>query len=250
LRSGASVVLGDVPPLAFAAAERAGIPAFALANFSWDWVYACMGFDRAAADAAAAYRSAHTLFELEPAAPMEAFPAKISLGVLGRTPRTAARDVRRRLGISPDERVVLVAFKDASACALPEASPRVRYVYPDACDAKRADAVAVDGRVAFIDLVAAADAVVAKAGYGIIGDTAACGTRLLYALREGFPEDAVLGRWLAQRSGARLIATRTLARGAWLPDLEELLSAEPDEPPADRTSSAIDVLAAALTAKG
>src|SRR5262245_60780872 len=37
--AGASIVVGDVPPLAFAAAARAGIPSMAVANFTWDWIY-------------------------------------------------------------------------------------------------------------------------------------------------------------------------------------------------------------------
>jgi L-arabinokinase len=36
----ATVVAGDIPPLAFAAAHRAGIPSVAVANFTWDWIYA------------------------------------------------------------------------------------------------------------------------------------------------------------------------------------------------------------------
>src|ERR1043166_5508339 len=36
---GAGLVLGDIPPLAFEAAARAGVPSVGLANFSWDWIY-------------------------------------------------------------------------------------------------------------------------------------------------------------------------------------------------------------------
>ena len=35
----AAVVLGDIPPLAFAAAAEAGIPSIAIGNFTWDWIY-------------------------------------------------------------------------------------------------------------------------------------------------------------------------------------------------------------------
>ena len=38
--AGARLVLGDIPPLAFAAAAEAGVPSIALGNFSWDWIYA------------------------------------------------------------------------------------------------------------------------------------------------------------------------------------------------------------------
>src|SRR4051812_49105500 len=33
-------VVGDMPPLAFAAAARAGLPSAAVTNFGWDWIYA------------------------------------------------------------------------------------------------------------------------------------------------------------------------------------------------------------------
>src|SRR5688572_27232142 len=36
-RLAADIVVGDVPPVAFAAARRAGVPSVLLANFTWDW---------------------------------------------------------------------------------------------------------------------------------------------------------------------------------------------------------------------
>ena len=46
-RAGATLVVADVPPLACAAAARAGIPSIVLANFTWDWIYRGFdGFDR------------------------------------------------------------------------------------------------------------------------------------------------------------------------------------------------------------
>ena len=42
-REGVTLVVGDIPPLAFAAAARAGIPSIALGNFTWDWIYAVSG---------------------------------------------------------------------------------------------------------------------------------------------------------------------------------------------------------------
>src|SRR3954470_1397657 len=36
---GAAVVVGHTPPLAFAAAERAGVASVAIGNFTWDWIY-------------------------------------------------------------------------------------------------------------------------------------------------------------------------------------------------------------------
>ena len=36
---GADLVVGDIPPLACAAAALAGVPSIALGNFTWDWIY-------------------------------------------------------------------------------------------------------------------------------------------------------------------------------------------------------------------
>src|SRR5512144_190356 len=35
-RAGVRVVVGDIPPLAFAAASRASVPSIAISNFTWD----------------------------------------------------------------------------------------------------------------------------------------------------------------------------------------------------------------------
>ena len=57
---GADIVVGDVPPLAFAAAARAGVPSIAVANFTWDWIYSVYaGFDRSAPAVMPAIRGAY-----------------------------------------------------------------------------------------------------------------------------------------------------------------------------------------------
>ena len=56
---GAALVIGDIPPLAFAAAARAGVPSLAVANFTWDWIYSSYpAFERIAPDAIPAIRAA------------------------------------------------------------------------------------------------------------------------------------------------------------------------------------------------
>jgi hypothetical protein len=220
----ATAVLADVPPLGIAAAHAAGVPGFALANFSWDWIYARMGFAESAALAAQAYRCAHTLLALEPAAQMPAFERSVSLGTLGRASAHERHGLRKRLGVGVEERLVLVAFREAGLCKLPPPSFGIRYVRTDRGDADRSDVLAAPRDLEFVDVVKAADVVVAKAGYGIIGDTAACGTSLLYTQRSGFPEDEVLGRWLDGRAGNARVETPGLAAGTWLDELESLLT--------------------------
>jgi hypothetical protein len=234
LRDRTDLVLADVPPLAFDAAAEAGVPAVALANFSWDWIYERMGLADAATAAAAAYANAALLLELEPAAPMPGFERRVGIGLLGRRSRRTLRETRDDLMIAPGERLVLLAFRAASASVyrLPPELAGIRYALAEGAgyrDGDRHDLVVVPPGLDFIDVLAAADVVVTKPGYGIIGDAAACRTRMLYTDRPGFPEHAVLVEWLESRRATTRIEPERLKSGRWLDALVELLAADDPE---------------------
>ena len=227
LAENADFVLGDVPPLAFDAAATAGLPAVALANFSWDWIYARLGLDQASQTAANAYAREVLLLELEPSCPMPAFTRRERLGLLGRRCRRARDTIRDSLGIGEGERMVLIAIRDAqgSQCRLPPPMSGVVYMAPEAAIAERRDDVLkADPHSPFIEFVAAADAAVIKPGYGILGDTAACGTPVIYSPRSGFPEDEVLVGALSRRSCSARVETDDLKSGQWGPLLLKVLA--------------------------
>lgn len=252
LRGGFDLVFGDVPAPAFEAAAAADVESVALANFSWDWIYRELGFEAAAVTSAAMYAKAGLLLEAAPSAPMEAFPRRQSIGLVARRPAARRDSTRARLGISDEERLVLLALRpdSASLVRLPEPSPGVSYLLPAGwrCDRRRDD-LRVASSIGFLDLLEVADAVVGKPGYGLIGDVAASATRLLYVARPGFPENAVLEAWLEQRCGTRRVAREALRVGAWAQDLRALL-AEPRPAPLDLPAAevAAEVLAACLAA--
>lgn len=249
-RAGLDLVVGDVPPLAFSAAALAGLPSVAFANFSWDWIYERMGFEDAARAAARAYASADLLVELSPAAPMPAFARRVGVGVVGRRSDRTGGAVRRRLGLAPTDRMVVVAFRShwPAMLALPPRRAAVRYAVseprPD-----RDDVLVLERDVDFLDALAAADAVVAKPGYGIIGDVSRVGARLLYAERTGFPEDPVLRAWLETRQGTMPVRASSLASGRWAAALQALLELPRPRPAGDGPlQAACAELEAVLTA--
>ena len=218
------LVIGDVPPLAFDAAAAAGIASVAVANFSWDWIYEAMGFADAAGVAARAYATAERLIELEPFAPMDAFRERRSVGIIGRSSPRDRDPVRAELGVDPSRRLVLIAFREPSAgmLALPPPVDDVSFVFPSAV-AARPDVITAPDSMSFWDLMCASDCVLAKPGYGIIGDTAVTGTRLLYTERPAFPEDVVLRKWLSGREGAAAVAPDRLRDGSWGEEMAALL---------------------------
>ena len=104
---GASVVLADVPPLAFEAAAEAGVPAVGLANFSWDWIYRHLArrvpaFAKPARVAAAAYGKAHLLLELPFAGDLVAFPRREAIPMVARHQRRPREETRALLGLGPE----------------------------------------------------------------------------------------------------------------------------------------------------
>lgn len=235
------LVVGDVPSPAFEAADRVGIPSVAIANFSWDWIYGELGFAAPAAAAAAAYRRAGLLLEASPFGPMPAFPRRESVGLVAREPSARRDQTRRALGVAAEQSLVLLAFQPASAPPLVLPAPRATRVYAapagfPGCGV-RADFRALPDGVSFQDALAAADVVLGKPGYGLIGDVEAAGARFLYAPRPGFPENAVLEAHLRDRAGTAALSSARMARSGW----EEVLVAVEESrrpPPADAGGAA------------
>lgn len=213
------LVLGDVPSPAFDAAKRAGIRSVAVANFSWDWIYSELGFAEASAVAAAGYASAGLLLEATPFGPMPAFPVREPVGLIAREPSLRRTAARESLGVSHEQSLVVLAFQPASAppLTLPPSRPGRVFAAPAGFPGvgSRADFRALPGAVSFPDALAAADVVVGKPGYGLIGDVEASGVRFLYVPRPGFPENAVLEAHLGGRPGTMALPSTQLASGAW-----------------------------------
>jgi hypothetical protein len=219
------LVVGDVPPPAFEAASHAQIPSVAIANFTWDWIYSELGFAAAARAAAAAYAKADLLLEAAPFAPMPAFPRRESVGLIAREP-SSRPEARMAVGAREGESLVLVAFQPASApdLALPDRRDGRRFLVPAGWPDRglRDDVVRLAAGARFEDAIAAADVVVGKPGYGLIGDLEAAGARFLYVPRPGFPENAVLEHHLAGRAATASVPASRLAGGSWEEDLGAL----------------------------
>jgi hypothetical protein len=203
--SGARAVLGDIPPLAFAAAERAGVPSLALGNFSWDWIYRHLASREASLEAAAdraasAYANAGLLLALPFAGAFTAFARQEEVGFVARRPRILRPEARRRLALDARP-AVLVSFGGVGLPGLSRAAigqdPTFQLLFPDELGPARLDAAGL----AYPDVVGAADVVVTKPGYGIITDAIGAGTRVVYTERGDFPEYPIMvrdmPRWLA-----------------------------------------------------
>jgi len=244
--SGVRVVLGDIPPLAFAAAARAAVPSVALANFSWDWIYRHLARRQpalhAAADAAAAaYREAGLLLELPFAGDLAAFPRRERIPLVARRPRLSRLQARAALDEpAPGQQLVLLSFGGLGLPGLQPAVfgrlPAYRFLtvgeWPLLPQNGRAiPAVELDrSGLGYAELVAAADVVVTKPGYGIVSDAIAAGTRIVYTERGDFPEYPILVREMSALLPCAHVGNAELLAGRLEAALDDVL-ARPLPPP-------------------
>jgi len=244
---GARVVLGDIPPLAFAAAAESRVPSLALTNFSWDWIYRHLARRHEALVASAelaarAYAHTGLLLELPFAGDLSAFPRRERIPLLARRPRVQRAEARRRLGLDARP-AVLVSFGGLGLPGLGRETladlDEFRFVYPDECDASRLEVLGLG----YVDVVGAADVVVTKPGYGIVADAIGAGTRLVYTERGDFPEYPILVREMAEYLPCVHVSNEDLLAGRLREPILRVLGlplpAPPDLGGADRAAQRI-----------
>ncbi len=219
-----AIVIGDIPPVAFAAAARLGVPSVAVGNFDWAWIYGWYA-ERDPAFApwqrlCARWQGLATVaVHLDPGPPLTAFPRVVEGGLLARTLRVDTRGIRERLGVPAGHRAVLASFGghglEDAARRIP-AVPGVTWILAEPMvDLGRPDTRLARG-IPYVALVEACDAVFTKPGYGIVSEAALHHTRLLYTDRGDFPEYPWLVRWLHEHVPAAYVPSAELGteRGA------------------------------------
>jgi L-arabinokinase len=250
-RSGVQLVLSDVPPLATAAAARAGIASLVIANFTWDWIYC--GLERFDRDAAGVLRTIEDAYASTTCAlrlplhggfePMMSVVRDIPF--VARRSRHGREAVRAALRLTGDRTIVLGSF-GGHGVRMPYAkaadggrllillthfeagrhgdgsfdSPHVRCVPQHELD---------EHHLHYEDLVAAADVVVSKPGYGIVSECIANDTALLYTSRGRMIEYDIFVEAMPRLLRCRYVPQDVLLAGRWA-DAVEALRAQPPAP--------------------
>lgn len=227
------LVIGDLPPAVFAAAAEAGLPAVAVGNFSWDWIYAGYlaefpEFAGVIRRVRQSYGTATLLLRPPLHGGLRCFARVIDIPLITRHAVHQPRDVRRLLKLTDDGRpLVLIALRAADLQRIhlnplaadsrfafvamhPQAlAPGIHCVDPDC--------------LPFQDLVSIADVVVAKPSYSIVADCLAQQKPLLYTTRTDFREYRVLARGAQQYGTSEWLPASRFFAGQWAAALNKLL---------------------------
>jgi UDP:flavonoid glycosyltransferase YjiC (YdhE family) len=263
----AGLVVGDIPPLAFAVAHAAGLPSIALGNFTWDWVYADYPRVRLAPSLLPAIRGAYAKATMALRLPMHGGFENIAnvrdIPFVARHATKTREEVVKALKLPGDKPIVLVSFGGYGLSSLDseQLSKYKKYTVvtttnvpvarnrKDASERKGSfisipEEAVYDAGIRYEDLVKAADAVVTKPGYGIIADAIANDTAMLYTSRGHFPEYDVLVKEFPQYLRSAFIDHNDVFGGRWESHLDKLLAQPKAKKKADTTGAqvAADIL--------
>jgi L-arabinokinase len=241
-----ALIVADIPPLACEVAARAGVPAIAIGNFTWDWIYE--GYTDFATTAPwlipsirSAYGHATLALELPFAGGFEVFPAVRRVPLIARHPARSRAETRRRFGVPDDRPAALLSFGGYGLPSLDlstiDCVPDWTIVTTDRSASGGpigAPSAILLGEQAFFDtgfryedLVAAVDVVVTKPGYGITAECITCKTSMLYTSRGQFREYDLLVREIPRYVRSRFISQADLFAGRWRAALTTLLAQSP-----------------------
>ena len=251
----ARLVISDAPPLACAAAARAGVPNIVVSNFTWDWIYeGYAGLFMTQAPHVLptireAYRSAASGWRLPMHGGFATVPQIDDVPFVARHSRRARADVLSGLRIPADRPLVLVSFGgfgvnefDLSAADARDDCTILITRWQEDTPPPTGVACIDEQRMytlgfRYEDLVAAADVVVTKPGYGIISECIANDTALLYTSRGHFVEYQVLVAEMPKYLRCSFIEQEALLAGRWRDSLD-VLRASPPPPEHPRTDGA------------
>ncbi len=245
-RHGVRLVVGDIPPLAMGAARTAGIPAVALGNFTWEWIYAGYRDElRKVPELFIALSDAYSLATIALRLPFGggfgACPSVKPIPLVARHARASREVVRAALGLPADRLLALVSFGgyglqapgfDTLDCldrygvvfttsGAPDDAGPTR-VQPGVYVVREDDLYGRGFR--YPDLIGAVDIVVTKPGYGIVTDCIANGTAIVYTSRGPFPEYDVLVSAMPAHVQCQYIDQAALLEGRWRDALDEALA--------------------------
>lgn len=242
-------LLSNVAYLPLAGAAAAGLPAAALCSLNWADLFADVfgGEDWAPpihGQMLAAYTTARGFLRVSPGLPMPDMVKRIDIDPIARLGRRDRAAIARLTGADPQQRWVLVAMGGMEFRLPVEDWPRtagLTWLVPQEWQARREDVCSVDfDGLDFTDLLASADAVITKPGYGIFAEAACNGTPALYVRREQWLEEPYLAAWLCRHNRAGALTREQLERGDFLADLDALWRAPaPPRPTADGVRQAV-----------
>ncbi len=219
---GVPLILADVPPIATAIAQAAGIPCWMASNFGWDFIYQDYGeeFQPFVSWIRQLYGGCERLFRLPFSEAMSAFPHQERVGLTGADPQFSAAEVASHLGLRLDRPTVLLTFGGLGLQGFPyqqlEAFPDWQFLTFDPQAPPLPNLTRLQGQAwRPVDLMPLCRWVVSKPGYGTIAEALRSRTPMACVTRSGFAESPLLIAGLQRYGWHRILSPEEFFQGSW-----------------------------------
>ncbi|MFM1843336.1 MAG: hypothetical protein RLZZ490_2078, partial [Cyanobacteriota bacterium] len=208
---------------AVAIAHQAGIPAWCVSNFGWNFIYRDWGEPFAAVVAAIEqdYAQADLLLRLPLAEPMAVFPNRVDVGLTGGDPRFGEQDLRQKLGITaPKDRRILLTFGGLGLQAIPydglKAFPDWQFLTFDRQAPKLPNLIQVSDQIYRpVDVMPICGRVMSKPGFSTFSEALRLDVPIISLTRDGFAEAAILLEGLQNYGEHQIIKHQDFFAGNW-----------------------------------
>jgi hypothetical protein len=195
-------IVSDITPFAFEVAQKAGLPSVAVSNFSWYDIYQPYAreypsFEPYLRKIRDQYRMAGLLLELTPSTGMPYFRNRLKVPLVAKPGRNIGHLLKDHLGVGGNQRIALIYVGEWGVESIRwKDLEKFRGwdfigIYP--LPGASANYHRIDKKdFPYEDLVASADAMITKIGYGVTSQSLINGTPLIYLPRQDFAEFPVL----------------------------------------------------------
>ena len=227
LKLNCRLVICDIAPLGITVARAAGVPSVLVENFTWDWIYsgyleAEPGLKPHIDYLAEIFRQADHRIQTSPLC--RSVDGSMKAAPISRRARSTRSQVRARLGMNETDKMVLVSmggvpdrfdFLDTlpgrvdPLLVIPGANGR-HFSHP------KVILLPTHSNFYHPDLIGAADALVAKAGYSTVAEAYQAGLPFAYVRRPQSPESDALEEFIVRHLPSMRISPETYAAGTWI----------------------------------
>ena len=225
-------IVSDITPFAFEVARRAGIPSVAVANFTWldiyePYVREYPSFVPVLEKMRRQYQLASLLLELTPSTGMSYFGNRVKISPVAKPGRNRGGELKKHLGLEEDRRIGLIYVGELGM-------ENIRWgdlakfrgwdfvgIYP--LPGASANYHLMDKKsFPYEDLVASAEVMVTKIGYGVVSQGLVNGIPLIYLPREDFAEFPVLEKAVQEWGHGYRLSKEDYQALKWQDVLEEV----------------------------
>jgi hypothetical protein len=234
------LVVSNIGYLSLMAAASLGVRGVAYSSLNWADVFFAYCADFPGAETirdqmAQAYGRAALFLQPAPSMEMPSIANGRPTAPVARKGGDRADEIRAALGLATGTRLAVVSFGGIAAAVDYSLWPRWPawrlLVGPDERPAHPDMTSIATLRMEFIDILASADVLVIKPGYGLITEAAVHGKAVLYTDREGWPETPAEIAWLSRHGRCAPLPADRLRAGDFQAEAEALLALPAPPPP-------------------